>query len=232
MCLRCQERPLSSPPRARFPSRRNGRRTARHGPHLYVNHQMRITATGPNLTGTKRSHSLLIQYPTQSRTPTSTPTSPTHRIPLSNNTPSTFEPADRKVPVENSFYVILSKLYHMYPANRPCQCRMPHQIGQRAGIQYFKARSTTLIPLISQGEISQEVITATATAGHISLELTHRELQAFSTRYTNLMGDFEYHIHYSRRRRLDACRFELALRPERLDASSEDLVCHRRSSRG
>lgn len=205
MYLRCQERPLSSPPRARFLSRRIGRRTARRGHHLYVNHQMRITATGPNLTGTKRRHSL-IQYPTQSRTPTSTPTSPMHRIPLSNNTPSTFEPADRKVPVENSFYIILSKLCHMYPANRPCQCRMSHQIGQRAGIQYFKARSTTLIPLISQGEISQEAITATATAGHISLELTHRELQAFSTRHPNIMGGFEYHIHHSRRRRLDACR--------------------------
>jgi hypothetical protein len=87
----------------------------------------------------------------QSRTPISTPMLPTHRIPLSNNTHSTFEPADRKVPAENSFYVILSKPCHMYPANRPCQYRMSHQIGQPGRIQYFKAHITTFIPLISQG---------------------------------------------------------------------------------
>lgn len=153
---------------------------------------MRITPTGPNLTGSKRRPSLLMQYPTQSRTPILTPTSPTHRIPLFNNTHSTFEPADRKVLVENSFYVVLSKPCHMYPANRPCRCRMFHQNGQPRGIQYFKARSITLIPLISQEAISQKVITATATAGHISLERTHPELQAFSSCTRIFMGNF-YH---------------------------------------
>ncbi|KAF7177947.1 hypothetical protein CNMCM7691_006433 [Aspergillus felis] len=81
---------------------------------------------------------------------------------------------------------------HMYPANRPCQYQMSHQIGQPGRIQYFKAHITTLIPLISQGEISQEGITATATAGHISLELTHPEFQAFSIWHPNIHGRF-YH---------------------------------------
>lgn len=81
------------------------------------------------LMGSRHRPRLLIQYPTQSPTPISTPISPTLRIPLSNNTPSTFGLADRKVRGENRFYVILSKLCHMYPANSPCQCRMSHQIG-------------------------------------------------------------------------------------------------------
>jgi hypothetical protein len=63
---------------------------------------------------------------------------------------------------------------------------MFHQNVQLRGIQYFKARSTTLIPLISQERISQEVITATATAGHISLERTHPELQEFPIRLPDI----------------------------------------------
>ncbi|RHZ64564.1 bZIP transcription factor [Aspergillus thermomutatus] len=112
---------------------------------------------------------------------------------MSNTIPhANFNTSNVAHPPDPTFQQYPHKPCHMYPADRPCQCRKFHQNEQPGGIQYFKARSTTLMPLISQEEISQEEITATATAGHISLELTYRELLAFSIRYPNIHGKIHH----------------------------------------